>query len=97
MCWRMRSVGLEKTREFQSFQSKHRKMCMRKTHKTQGEPCILGFSEQNATLKKRLNFRVFIVSGILREREWDLWPWNLVHLCIQPSYNFCVHSVWINA
>ena len=48
----------EKTREFQSIQSKIRKMGMRKTREGRGEPCILDISQQNATLKKRANFRV---------------------------------------
>ena len=48
----------EKTREFQSIQSKSRKMGMRKTHKIQGGPCVLDISQQNATLKKCANFRV---------------------------------------
>ena len=48
----------EKTREFQSIQSKIRKIGMRKTHEIQGEPCILDISQQNATLKKCANFRV---------------------------------------
>ena len=62
--WQMKYIsgyGLEnceKTREFQSIQSKIRKIGMRKTRKGRGEPCILDISQQNATLKKRANFRV---------------------------------------
>ena len=48
----------EKTREFQSIQSKIRKMGMRKTHEIQGGPCVLDIFQQNATLKKCANFRV---------------------------------------
>ena len=33
---------------------------MRKTRKTQGDPCVLGVSEKNATLKTHANFRVLI-------------------------------------
>ena len=57
----IRGCGLqtrEKTREFQSIQSKIEKIGMRKTREMQGEPCVLDISQQNATLKKRANFRV---------------------------------------
>lgn len=41
---------------------------MRKTRRRQGEPCFLGFSEQNATLKKRSDFRRLYNKGTLQKK-----------------------------
>ena len=54
-------MSYEKTREFQSIQSKIGKMSTGKTRENRGGTCFLGISEQNATLKKCENFRVLFV------------------------------------